>query len=48
MGIQVRAICSHYHKKYKLNEGDLNNEELSIKKLIYKTNEKELQIFRKY
>jgi hypothetical protein len=44
----VRAICGYYYKERKLKEGDLNNKELKIKKLIRKTNKKELQIFREY
>lgn len=48
MGVQVRAICGYYREERKLKEGDLNDEELSIEKLIRETNEKELQTFREY
>lgn len=41
-GIQVRAIYSHYRKECKLKEKGLNEEELSVKKLIRKTNIKKL------
>jgi hypothetical protein len=48
MGVQVRAICGHYREEPKLKEGDLNDEELRVEKLIRETNEKELQTFREY
>ena len=38
----MRAICGHYREERKLNKEDLNNKELSIKKLIRETNKKEL------
>jgi hypothetical protein len=48
MGVQVRAICGHYREECELKEGDLNDEELRVEKLIRETNEKELQTFREY
>jgi len=40
--MQVQAIYSYCREERKLKEGDLNNKELKIKKLTYKTNKKEL------
>jgi hypothetical protein len=47
MGVQVRAICGHCRQERELKEGDLNDEELSVEKLILETNEG-LQTFREY
>jgi hypothetical protein len=47
-GVQVRAICGHYREERELKEGGLNEEELSVEKLIRETNEKELQEFKEY
>ena len=41
-------LCSHCREERELKEGDLNNEELKIEKLIRETNEKELQTFIEY
>ena len=46
--MQVRAICGYYREERELKEGDLNDEELSIEKLIRETNEEELRTFREY
>jgi hypothetical protein len=48
MGVQVRAICGHCREERELKEGDLNDEELSVEKLIRETNEEELRTFREY
>ena len=48
MGVRVRAICGRCREERELKEGDLNDEELKIEKLIRETNEKELQTFREY
>ncbi len=48
MGVQVQAICGHYRKEHKLQEKDMNDEELRRKRLISEMNEKELQTFREY
>ena len=48
IGVRVRAICGHYREERELKEGNLNDEELKIEKLIRETNEKELQTFREY
>jgi hypothetical protein len=48
MGVRVRAICGHCREERELKEGDLNDEELKIEKLIRETNEKELQTFMEY
>jgi hypothetical protein len=42
MGVRVRAICGHCREERELKEGDLNDEELKIEKLIRETNEKEI------
>ena len=48
MGVQVRAIYGHCREERELEEGDLNDGELKIEKLIRELNEKELQTFREY
>jgi hypothetical protein len=48
MNTRVRIIYNHCRKKRELRKGDLNDKKLEIKKFIRETNEKELQIFKKY
>lgn len=44
----MRAICGHSREEHKLKEGDLNDEESRVEKLIHETNKKELQTFREH
>jgi len=48
MGVRVRAICGYRREERKLEERDLNDEELKFEKLIREMNEKELQTFMEY
>ena len=48
MGVRVQVICGHCHEERELKEGDLNDEELELEKLMREMNEKELQKFMEY
>jgi hypothetical protein len=48
MSVQVRAICGHSREERELEEGDLDDEELSVQKPIREMNEEELQTFGEY